>query len=90
LAENAVRSFEIISNEYSNGILKSGAVDLMMNYIHFLIGPCQNQILTIVKRTFRNFNDLEDLDNRIMGLLSSVRDFLSNDNAYDHIAVEIF
>jgi hypothetical protein len=90
LAENSIRSFEMISLEFSNGILRSGAVDIMMNLVHFLVGPCRAQILNVVKRVFKNFSDIDDFDNRIMNLVPIVRQYLSDDDMHDLMAVEIF
>ena len=39
IAENAIRSLDMISGEFSNGILKIGAMGMMLNLIHFLVGP---------------------------------------------------
>lgn len=90
LAENAIRSLEMISMEFSSGILKIGAISIMMNLIHFLIGTSQKHILTILNRTFRNFSDVTDYESKILPILPELRVFLSADHSNDALACDIF
>ena len=62
IAENAIKCFEKISLEYSNGILNIGGLPMMINIIHFLVSSCQKSILKIISRIFRSFAKEQSID----------------------------
>ena len=91
LTEGIVNCLERVSHEYSNVILQSGVLDMLMNVIDFLVVQSQVSILLIVARIFKAFSDKEgDLETKILPVLSKVKEVLLNSDRTEEVAIEIY
>lgn len=91
LTESIISSLEKISHEYSNVILQSGVLEMLMNVIDFLIVQSQVSILRIVARIFKAFSDKDnDLETKILPVLPKVKEVLLNSDKTEEVAIEIY
>ena len=91
LTENIIAVLEKISQEYSNVILSSGVMEMLMNVIDFLVVQSQVSILKIVSRVFKSFsNQDQDLETKILPILPKIKEVLLNSDRTEEVSVEIY
>ena len=91
LTENIISSLEKISHEYSNTILASGVLEMLMNVVDFLVVQSQVSILKIVSRICKTFSDKEeDLSTKLMPILPIINNIIENSSKTEETAVEIY
>lgn len=91
MTESIINCLEKISFEYSNMILTSGVMDMLMNVMDFLIIQSQVTILKIVSRIFKTFSDKEeDLENKIIPILPKIKEVLLNSDKTEEVSIEIY
>ena len=89
-AENAIKCFEKLSLEYSNGILNIGGLAMMINIINFQTYPSQNSILVIISRMFRSFAKEDVLEESILPILPELKQILIFNDQNHEICCEIY
>ena len=91
MTESIINCLEKVSLEYSNMILTSGVLDMLMNVMDFLIIQSQVTILKIVSRIFKSFSDKEDdLERKIIPILPKIKEVLTNSDKTEEVSIEIY
>lgn len=91
LTESIINCLEKVSLEYSNVLLASGTLEMLMNVMDFLVIQSQVTILKIVSRIFKSFSDKEgDLEAKIIPILPKIKEVLLNSDRTEEVSIEIY
>ena len=91
MTENIIITLEKVSHEYSNTILQSCVLDMLVNVIDFLTVQPQVSILKIISRVCKSFSDKdEELESKILPLLPIVNNIMQNSDKIEEISVEVY
>ena len=91
MTESIINCLEKVSMEYSNVILASGVLEILMNVMDFLVIQSQVTILKIVSRIFKTFSDKEDdLEVKILPIIPKIKEVLQNSDRTEEVSIEIY